>query len=427
MSHLTYDERMEIQNMLNNNQSIKSIARKLGRPTSTISREIKHRLSVIPRKTANTCKNAIGCIHMHVCSEQCQRKCKDCARCIKHCPDYESDTCELLLNPPYVCNGCTQQRCKRERKYYKALVAENTYKTVLHDCRSGFSISDEQLLAIDTIVSPLIKQGLSPYHVAQTIKHDVPVSESTIYRLVNSTKMDARNIDLINKVKRKQRHYNYRKMKKELDCRMKDEHRYEDFLTFQKIHDYPVVELDCVEGSKDDNAVLMTLHFVNCHMQLAFILNEHSSEAVINCLDMIEETLGTDLFMQMFPLILTDNGHEFLKREEMERSFLVPGLNRTIIFYCEPNRSDEKGHCEKNHTHIRYVIPKGTSLEPFTQSDISLMMNHINSYYRKSLFGQTPYAVAKNMFPEDFFIFLGLEEIPPEEVILKPSLLNHSK
>ena len=425
MNHLTPEERTLIEVMLNDNQSLKCIARKLKRSPSTISREIKKHYISIPRKTANNCKNIYGCTYRHICSDSCHLRCMNCAKCIRFCKDYKPDICEALSKPPYVCNGCTQQRCRKERRFYKAASAQQGYEAILKDSRSGFNVSEEQLAIIDQKISPLLKQGLSPYHVAQTIKHDVPVSESTIYRMVNSAKLDARNIDLINKVKRKQRCYSYR-ARPIADGKEKDGHRYKDFLQFQEKHDYPIVEMDCVEGRKEDNAVLLTLHFVNSHMQLAFIMDNHTSENVVATIDMLEQVLGTDLFMLVCPLILTDNGHEFLNREKMERSALLPGVQRTTVFYCEPNRSDEKGHCEKNHTHIRYVIPKGTSLEPYSQAEISLMMNHINSYYRKSLMGMAPYEVAMKMFPEDFFILLGLELIPPEQVLLKPSLLLHS-
>lgn len=109
----------------------------------------------------------------------------------------------------------------------------------------------------------------------------------------------------------------------------------------------------------------------------------------------------------------------------MERS--IYGGTRSKIFFCEPNRSDEKGHCENNHKYIRYVIPKGTSLESYSQKDISLMMDHINSYKRKSLFGKCPYEAARTILPEDFFLLLGLEQIPPERVILQPRLLKQNR
>ena len=105
----------------------------------------------------------------------------------------------------------------------------------------------------------------------------------------------------------------------------------------------------------------------------------------------------------------------------MERS--INGGQRTKVFFCEPNRSDEKGACENNHKYIRYIIPKGTSLEPFNQFDINRMMNHINSFLRKELFGKAPYDIAMSVLPSDFFIMLGLEKIAPKEFILKPSLL----
>lgn len=130
------------------------------------------------------------------------------------------------------------------------------------------------------------------------------------------------------------------------------------------------------------------------------------------------------MFREVFPVILTDNGHEFADIKGMERS--VSGGRRTKVFFCEPNRSDQKAHCENNHKYIRYVIPKGTSLEPFMQTDITLMMNHVNSYCRKKLHGKCPYDVAMNVLPEDFFGFLGLEKVPPEEVNLTPELLIRS-
>ncbi|MBQ8041444.1 MAG: hypothetical protein IJ274_16520 [Lachnospiraceae bacterium] len=71
------------------------------------------------------------------------------------------------------------------------------------------------------------------------------------------------------------------------------------------------------------------------------------------------------------------------------------------------------------------LFPRGTSLEQFRQEDISLMMNHINSYSRKSLFGNSPYRLAKTTLPEDFFTLLGLEEVPSDSIILKLALLKH--
>lgn len=93
----------------------------------------------------------------------------------------------------------------------------------------------------------------------------------------------------------------------------------------------------------------------------------------------------------------------------MERSYITG--TRTKVFFCEPNRSDQKGACENNHKLFRYVIPKGTSIDELKQSDITLITNHINSYRRKSLFGSSPYELAMKYIPEEFFTSLGLKLI----------------
>ena len=300
-----------------------------------------------------------------------------------------------------------------------ASYAEKAYRDTLTNTRNGFDLTYEQIVSIDDAVSPLIMKGLSPYHIKQALGAELSISESTLRRLIANNDLQARNIDLRNQVKRRRR--THRQMHNEIPLASKTGHMYSDFLKYIDTNEIMVIQMDCVEGKKEDRAVLLTLHFPVFHMQLAFIMQEHTSACVVSTLDKIEESLGPELFARIFPVILTDNGHEFSDIVSMERS--INGGQRTKIFFCEPNRSDEKGSCENNHKLIRYVIPKGTSLEPYNQEQITLMMNHVNSYSRKVLFGQTPYSMARNAFPEDFFTFLGLEEIPPEKVNLTPSLL----
>lgn len=152
-------------------------------------------------------------------------------------------------------------------------------------------------------------------------------------------------------------------------------------------------------------------------------MNYHTKEEVVKTLDKIETILGFELFNQIFPVILTDNGSEFTDIAGMERSCEI-NKQRTKIFFCEPNRSDEKGTCENHHKMIRYIIPKSTSLEPYVQEDINLMMNHINSYKRKALYGKSALDMAKAVLPADFFLLLGIEKVPPEKIILRPSLIE---
>ena len=134
------------------------------------------------------------------------------------------------------------------------------------------------------------------------------------------------------------------------------------------------------------------------------------------------------MFKRMLPIILTDNGQEFTDIAGMERSCTVEGELRTKIFFCEPNRSDQKGACERNHREMRKIIPKGkTSLDEFMRKDICLMMDHVNSFVRESLYDKCPYEAAESLYPKEFLDDLNFTRIPPNEVILNPSLLKKPK
>lgn len=96
------------------------------------------------------------------------------------------------------------------------------------------------------------------------------VSERTIYRFVDSRIFSAMNLDLPRKVR-----YSARKkavhVKVDKACRIN--RTYEDFKTFMHSHpDYPLVELDSVEG-KRGSKVLLTIHFVKAEFMLAFYGN----------------------------------------------------------------------------------------------------------------------------------------------------------
>ena len=108
----------------------------------------------------------------------------------------------------------------------------------------------------------------------------------------------------------------------------------------------------------------------------------------------------------------------------MERSVFNSNVKRTHIFFCQPNRSDEKGSCENNHRIVRDIFPKGKSLAGFTQEEVTLAFNNINSYRRNSQFGKCPYELAIQIFPAEFFELLGLYQIKDTEVELTPKLIK---
>lgn len=126
---------------------------------------------------------------------------------------------------------------------------------------------------------------------------------------------------------------------------------------------------------------------------LLFLMPDGKAESVKRVFDYLEAGLGIEVFRRLFPVILTDNGSEFKKVDELELTSDEDGflVYRTSMFYCDPMASWQKGCIEKNHEFIRYAIPKKKSLNPYNQDDITLLMNHINSIKRPGLGNKSPY------------------------------------
>lgn len=199
-------------------------------------------------------------------------------------------------------------------------------------------------------------------------------------------------------------------------------HSYNDCISFVSENNIELVQMDCVDGKTKNGPTILTLSFVYSRFLLAFWLPQKSSECVIQLLNQLETICGSDLFSLYFGAILTDNSHEFKDLVGMESS--INGGKRTRIFYCNYFRPGQKGLCENNNKLVRRIIPIGTRLNNYTQSDMLILVNNINSYTRKILNGKSAFMVAKESLPEEFFRVLGLEEVPPETIILKPSLLR---
>ena len=158
---------------------------------------------------------------------------------------------------------------------------------------------------------------------------------------------------------------------------------------------------------------------------IARLLPNKTSEAVKKELDNIEKIIGTELFKRVFKCILTDNGGKFQRTAELETG--IDDSKRCWIFYCDANRSDQKAKVEKNHEYIRYIIPKGTSMDNYTQADIDLMMSHINSTAREVLNFAIPYDMASIYLGMDIMKKLNFFKIQPDNIILKPYLINKKK
>lgn len=74
--------------------------------------------------------------------------------------------------------------------------------------------------------------------------------------------------------------------------------------------DTAIVQMDSVIGAKGGNC-LLTIHFVDTSLMLAYLREVNTSQAVIDIFDEIDNVLGKESFNHLFPVILTDNGASF--------------------------------------------------------------------------------------------------------------------
>lgn len=263
----------------------------------------------------------------------------------------------------------------------------------------------------------LLKNGQSISHIYKT--NDLPCTRATLYNYVSKNCFSVRNIDLPRRVKMKKRRQRRTEPK---DTAARTNRTYEDFQKYIELHpELPIVEMDTVEGVKGGR-VLLTFLFRNSRLMLAFILYEKTQKEVLRVFNMLEYELGNELFEKTFPIILTDNGTEF--GDPLSLEFNNEGVGRTRIFYCNPRASYQKGMIEKNHEFIRYVLPKGTSFDTLLQTDIDLMINHINSFARASLNWFAPIDVAKFTLDKEVIKKLNLKKISPNEIQLTKNLLK---
>ncbi len=307
------------------------------------------------------------------------------------------------------------------RLVYVSKFADDNYREILISSRQGINQCAEDIKKMDDLISPLIFKGQSISHIYSTHAEEIGCCRRTLYEYIDKRVFTARNLDLPRKVKYKVRKKNTDK--KVSSKAYRTNRTYADFVVLLSDNpEIPVVEMDVVEGQKGGK-VLLTLFFRNCSLMLAFLMEEKTQKCVINVLDTLSESLGVHIFKRLFPVILTDNGPEFQDPWSLECS--KDGENRTKIYYCDSNCSWQKGRIEKNHEYIRYVVRKGKTFDLFSQEDITLLMNHINSTARDSLNGCSPYGLSLILLDNFLHKELALQAIEPDLVMLKPALLKH--
>ena len=393
--HLDLDKRIKIEKGIENNWTFSKIAKEINKSPRTISYEI------LKNRNVEHCLSWVG----------------------------KFKTCDKTLKPPYVCNNCPSRKgCRKTRYYYYAEDAQGKYEKLRSESRKGIDMSSTEFKHLNDTVSKEIKNGHSFSMIIRNHKNEFPVGKRTLYNYVENGYLDIINLDLPRKVRyKKRKHNNLNHPKK--DTKIRINRTYEDFKDYVKNYNdnnfnINIVEMDTVEGIKGES-LLLTLLWRSSNFMLAFKIENKEADSVNFFFNYIKGYLGYEKFHELFPIILTDNGVEFSKPDEIE--FNGYHVYKTKLFYCDPGYSEQKGKIENNHEYIRRFIPKGISFNDYTQGDINLMMNHINSVKRDSLSGCNPYELMINFLPKEIIEYFDIYEIKQDDIILKNKLFNYKK
>ena len=381
--HLTLSDRNDIQLGLERGETFKAIGQSILKDPTTVSKEVKRNRQV----RESTCHNL---------------------------------PCPLLDKAPFVCNGCPKRRqnCGYKKILYLAKQAQKQYEQTLVEAREGTPLNSKAFWDMDKVISDGVKKGQHIYHILKT--HNLDVSSSTVYRHIRKGYLSIAPIDLARAVKFKER----RKSKlPSIPKEAKKGRSYEDFQNYLVLNQLDSwLEMDTVIG-RMGGKVLLTFNLSFCNFIFARLLGNKTALEVTKHLYDIKNTLhqADKDFFQLFPVILTDNGGEFARVDDIEMD--VRGECK--LFFCDPNRSDQKGRIEKNHTLIRDILPKGTSFDNLTQEDINLVCSHVNSVKRAALNGKSAYELFAFTYGEEIPKLLGISKIPAEDVCQSSKLLQH--
>ena len=323
-SDITYEERIKIEYMLKKKYTMREMSEELGRNKSIISREI---------------------------NRHCKRVC-----------DYNTGIW---------------------KKVYSAAVAQGKYeyskKQAGRKCKLSRAL--KQFIEDKILIEKWSPEEVSGYIKVNDIKFDIQPSFQLIYYWIEKRKLNIKQTDLVHKAKLEKKE-KVEKSEKLPKHKEKSIHNRPKEIDDNK--EFGHWELDCVEGTKDTKKTYMTLLERLTKKYIVIEMKEHTNRYVTEAINILEEKYGEN-FKKIFKTMTTDNGHEFLNYDNIERSKKDKRRKRTKVYYTDPYSSWQKGMNENCNGILRRFIPKGTDLNEVSKEKLEKILKKINGKPRKIL------------------------------------------
>ena len=333
-SHVSLDERVQIEKLVDAGVSKRQIAKKLGRSPSTISREINAR-SWLPSNTAAA----------------------------------------------YTEYGPHLKFGDRTKRQYRASLAQDHSKRTASNSHKPTKLRDDKLV---TWVCDHLRKGWTPEEIAGRLPIEFPddntmrVSHETIYAWIYhpSQKAHARWEYLPRGRKRRRKRGGRRVHRERIRFRV-------------SIHDRPAEvedrrefghwEADSVLGLRGTGALHTKVERTSRKLMARKVESTTAEEALRT-----QKEIFADLPKHAVKSITADNGSEFAYHYKLKEDIGIP------TYFADPYSSWQRGTNEHFNGRIRKYLPKRTSFTDLEEDELQDIINEINDRPRKILQWRTP-------------------------------------
>ncbi len=263
---------------------------------------------------------------------------------------------------------------------YSPDIAEECYRANLAAKGAGIKLGADYRLA-EYIEKRICDDRLSPSAVLGEIKHkhldfNTSICVNTLYSYIEKGifyRLELKHLPMNYRHKNKKRKIKAARVPKGISIEQRPNE-------IAERNSFGHWEMDCVCGPT--KTTLLTLSERLTRKEIIFKMPNQKADSVIHCLNVLERRYGKN-FRKIFKSITVDNGSEFSAFKVMERSRY--GGKRTNIFYCHPYSAYERGTNERLNREVRRLVPKGFDLSKLSDQDVIKIENWVNNYPRRVL------------------------------------------
>lgn len=273
---------------------------------------------------------------------------------------------------------------------YLADVGQRKQDKAGHNKGAKIKLKNE-ISTLKTIENLVIGKKYAPYAISVTLRRTqahMPVCTGTIYSYIHKgiiPNVTDRNLTY-NVKKKKKSDKEHKRIRYQKSGAKSIEDRPKEIKDRTKYGNW---EMDTVYSGKDKSkACLLVLTERMTREERIYKIKDRTAGSVLQKINEIEKEIGTERFKSTYRTITADNGSEFALHIDIENS-CTENTQRTMLYFCHPFCSGERGSNENANKLIRKYIKKGEDIGQYNDRQIKEIENNINNYPRRLFNGMS--------------------------------------